>query len=299
MYPNYPNLNFETVSTPQPIAFPPQHQEVQPGIEAQMTPKPIFDNPDYKGSGKLKNKIALITGGDSGIGRATAVAFAKEGADLAIVYLNERADALETKAYIEKLNQKCILFEGDITNPEFCTQAVKGTVEQYSHIDILVNNAAVQFPQNSILGISNEQLELTFKTNIFSMFYITKAALPHLNEWGSIINTASITAYQGEKTLIDYSSTKGAIVSFTRSLAENLVEQNIRVNAVAPGPIWTPLIVSSFPPERVRTFGTDAPMKRAAQPFEVAPSYVYLASDDSRYVTGQVLHVNGGNPVES
>lgn len=299
MYPNYPDVSLETACTGQPVAFPPQHQNVQPGIESQMTPKPIFDNPDYKGSGKLKSKIALITGGDSGIGRAAAVAFAKEGADLAIVYLNEKEDALETKAYIEKLNQKCVLLEGDITDPEFCTRAVAGAVGQYHHIDILVNNAAVQFPQKSILDISNEQLELTFKTNIFSMFYMTKAVLPYLTEWSTIINTASVTAYEGEKTLLDYSSTKGAIVSFTRSLAENLIERNIRVNAVAPGPIWTPLIVSSFPPERVKAFGTNVPMKRAAQPFEVAPSFVYLASDDSRYVTGQVIHVNGGTAVES
>ena len=299
MYPNQHSLGYETISTGQTIAFVPQHQALQPGMEFQMRPKPVFDNPDYNGSNKLRNKIILITGADSGIGRAAAVAFAKEGANLAIVYLNEKQDALETKAYIENLNQKCILLEGDITNPEFCSQAVKETIDAYNHIDILVNNAAVQFPQNSISDISEAQLELTFKTNIFSMFYMTKSALPYLDEWSSIINTTSVTAYQGEKTLIDYSATKGAIVSFTRSLAENLSARNIRVNAIAPGPVWTPLIVSSFSAERVRTFGTDVPMKRAAQPFEVAPSFVYLACDDSRYVTGQVLHVNGGIPVES
>ncbi len=299
MYPSYPDQSIENVNTKKPIAFPPQNQTAQPGIESQMQPKPIFDNPDYKGSGKLKGKVALITGGDSGIGRAAAIAYAKEGADLAIVYLNEKTDALETKAYIEKLNQKCVILEGNITDVTFCTDAIAQAMKQYHHLDILVNNAAVQYPQTSILDITDEQLELTFRTNIFAMFYLTKAALPYLSEWSAIINTASVTAYKGEKTLLDYSATKGAIVSFTRSLAENLIEQNIRVNAVAPGPIWTPLIVSSFPPDRVKAFGTTVPIKRAAQPFEVAPAYVYLASDDSRYVTGQVLHVNGGTAVES
>lgn len=299
MYPYYHSLGVETVCTNQPLSFPSQHQKVQPGIEAEMTPRPIFDNPDYKGSNKLTSRIALITGGDSGIGRAVAVAFAKEGADVAIGYLNEKQDAQETKAYIEKLGRKCILLEGDITDSSFCSRAVMQTVTDYGKIDVLVNNAAVQFPQNTVRDISDEQLERTFKTNIFSMFYLTKAALPHMEAGSSIINTASVTAYEGEKTLIDYSATKGAIVSFTRSLAANLAELNVRVNAVAPGPVWTPLIVSSFQADRVKTFGTGVPLKRAAQPFELAPAYVYLASDDSRYVTGQVIHVNGGTPVES
>lgn len=282
-----------------PTSFPPQHQEVQPGIEAIMEPRPIFDNPDYKGSGKLKNKVALITGGDSGIGRATAVAFAKEGADVVIIYLYEHVDAEETKRYIEKLGSRCITIAGDISEESFCGAAVEKTIEVFGRMDILVNNAAVQFPQPSIECITSEQLELTFKINIFPMFYFTKAALPHMKRGSAIINTASVTAYEGNKELIDYSATKGAIVTFTRSLSQSLVDKGIRVNAVAPGPIWTPLIVSSYTAEKVATFGTDTPMKRAGQPFELAPAYVYLASEDSSYVTGQVIHVNGGTMVES
>jgi NAD(P)-dependent dehydrogenase (short-subunit alcohol dehydrogenase family) len=281
------------------ISFPPQHQEIQPGIEAIMEPRPIFDNPNYKGSEKLKNKVAIITGGDSGIGRATAVAFAKEGADIAIVYLYEHDDAEETKNYVEKYGSKCITIAGDISNESFCKAVVKKTIDTFKRLDILVNNAGVQFPQPSIECITSEQLELTFKVNIFAMFYLTKAALPYLIMGSSIINTASVTAYEGNKELIDYSSTKGAIVTFTRSLSQSLVSREIRVNAVAPGPIWTPLIVSSYCADKVATFGTDTLMKRAGQPYELAPAYVYLASEDSSYVTGQVIHVNGGTMVES
>lgn len=281
------------------MAFPPQHQDVQPGIESEMVPQPIFDNPDYVGTGKLKGKIALITGGDSGIGRAVAVAFAKEGADIAIVYLYERSDALETKSYVENLNQRCLTIEGNLMDEDFCKAAVQKTVDAYGTLDILVNNAGVLFPQASLLDITAEQLERTFRTNVFAMFYLTKAALPHLKAGSSIISTASSTAYQGSENIIDYSSSKGAIVSFTRSLSLNLNPQHIRVNAVAPGPVWTPLIVSSQPAYVVKDTGLEVPFRRAGQPFELAPTYVYLASDDSGYVSGQVLHVNGGGMVES
>lgn len=299
MYPGYPYFGYEIKCEPKPITFPPQHQDRQPGLEYLMFPRPIYDNPYYRGSGKLANKTAIITGGDSGIGRATAVAFAKEGANIAIVYLYERRDALETKAVIENLGRPCLLIEGDLRNESFAKEAVKRTLSAFNRIDILVNNIAVQYPQKSILDISAEQLENTFRTNIFSYFYMTKAVLPHLCPGSAIINTASITAYQGNEELIDYSSTKGAIVSFTRSLSKSLIKQGIRVNAVAPGPVWTPLIPSSYSAEEVKFFGLDVPMKRAAQPFELAPAYVYLASDDSGNVSGQVIHVNGGAPVES
>lgn len=280
-------------------SFPPQHQDVQPGIESIMNPRPIFDNPNYMGCGKLKDKVAIITGGDSGIGRATAVAFAKEGAKIVIVYLYEKEDAEETKEYIEKYGSECLNLEGDISEESFCKEIVERTIERFGKVDILVNNAGVQFPQKSIEDITAEQLELTFKVNVFSMFYLTKAALPYLKRGSSIINTTSVTAYQGHKELIDYSATKGAITAFTRSLSQSLVDKGIRVNGVAPGPIWTPLIVSSFSSEEVATFGSDTPMKRAGEPYELAPAYVYLASDDSSYVTGQVIHVNGGTMVES
>lgn len=294
MYPQYSNFGYETKCKEEPIAFPPQHQEKQPGIESVMVPRPIFNNPNYLGSGKLKNKVALITGGDSGIGRAISIAFAKEGADIAIVYLYEDEDALETKSAVEELGHKCLLIKGDIRNANFCNKAVDDTIKEYGHLDVLINNAAIQIYQESILDISEEQLENTFKTNIYPAFYFAKASLPYLSNGSSIINTASIVAYEGFKTLIDYAATKGALVSFTRSLALSLVDKGIRVNAVAPGSVWTPLTVSSFPADIVKNFGIDNPMKRAAQPFELAPTYVYLASDDSRYVTGETLHVNGG-----
>lgn len=299
MYPVYPYVGFEEKCSNVPITFPPQHQDRQPGIETKMFPRPIYDYEDYIGSCKLENKVAIITGGDSGIGRAAAVAFAKEGADVAIVFLYERVDADETRRVIEGVGRKCVLIEGDLRKEAFSSEIVYKTIEQFGKIDILVNNAGVQYPQSSILDITSEQLENTFRTNIFSYFYLTKAVLPYLKDGSAIINTASITAYEGEETLIDYSSTKGAVVTFTRSLAKNLVTKGIRVNAVAPGPIWTPLIVSSFSAERVKNFGSDVPMKRAGQPFELAPAYVYLASDDSRYVTAQVIHVNGGGATGS
>lgn len=299
MYPEYPYFGYEKKCDKVPITFPPQHQNRQPGIESEMLPRPIYNNPNYFGSRKLMNKVALITGGDSGIGRAVAVAFAKESADVAISYLYERSDALETKSAVESFGRRCLTIEGDIRRDEFCREIVQRTINSFGHLDILVNNAGVQFPQDSILDISNEQLENTFRTNIFPFFYMTKAALPYLRSGSSIINTASITAYEGAYNLIDYSSTKGAVVSFTRSLSKSLVDKGIRVNSVAPGPVWTPLIPSSYSADIVKKFGSDTAMKRAAQPFELAPAYVFLASDDSGDVTGQTVHVNGGKMVTS
>ena len=277
--------------------FPAQHQNKQPGHELKMVPEPIDDDPDYKASGKLEGLTALITGGDSGIGRAVAILFAKEGAKVAIVYLDEHDDAKTTQDMVKKYGSEAILIPGDIGQESFCREAVERTVKEFGRLDILVNNAAVQFPKKSISEVSEEQLERTFRTNIFSMFFLTKAALPHFSQGSTIINTTSVTAYRGSPGLLDYSSTKGAITAFTRSLALNLSEKGIRVNAVAPGPIWTPLIPSTFDEEKVKTFGSDVPMQRAGQPFEVAPAYVFLASTDSAYMTGQVLHTNGGEVV--
>jgi NAD(P)-dependent dehydrogenase (short-subunit alcohol dehydrogenase family) len=277
--------------------FPPQHQDRQPGIEAEMRPLPEFEDHTYQGSGKLDGRVALITGGDSGIGRAVAVYFAKEGADVAIIYLDEHQDAEETKRQVEQEGRRCLLIAGDVGDEKFCRQAVQKTVDELKRLNILVNNAAVQYPQESIEEISAEQLEKTFRTNFFSYFYMTKAALKHLGEGSTIINTASVTAYKGSPKLIDYSSTKGAIVAFTRSLAIALADKGIRVNGVAPGPIWTPLITASFSEDKVAKFGSDVPMKRAGQPEEVAPSYVFLASDDSSYISGQILHPNGGEVI--
>lgn len=274
--------------------LPPQEQKQQPGIESKMNPRPEFETSAYKAAGKLLGKAALITGGDSGIGRAVAVHFAKEGADVVVSYLNEHSDAEETKRQVEQEGRKCILVAGDIGVETFCQDLIKKTVEGLGKLDILINNAAEQHPQDKIENITSEQLERTFRTNIFSMFYLTKAAMPHLKKGSTIINTTSITAYRGSPQLLDYSSTKGAILSFTRSLSMNLAEQGIRVNAVAPGPIWTPLIPSSFDAQKVSEFGGTQPMKRPGQPEELAPAYVYLASEDSSYVSGQVIHVNGG-----
>ena len=276
---------------------PPQTQPQQPGIESEMTPRPVAKDHKYKGSDKLKGKVALITGGDSGIGRAVAIVFAREGADVAISYLNEHSDAEETRREVEREGRKCVVIAGDIGDEQVCRQAVARTVEDLGRLDCLVNNAAEQHPQEGIEGITAEQLERTFRTNIFAMFYLTKAALPHLSEGSTIINTTSVTAYKGNPMLIDYSSTKGAIVAFTRALSQSLIEKGIRVNAVAPGPIWTPLIPATFSAEKVATFGSDVPMKRAGQPEEVANCYVFLASDDSSYIAGQVLHPNGGSVV--
>jgi NAD(P)-dependent dehydrogenase (short-subunit alcohol dehydrogenase family) len=277
-----------------PKSVPPQKQPKQPGVEALMNPKPVFEDQQYKPGGKLSGKTAIITGGDSGIGRAVAIAFAKEGGDIAITYLDEHDDANETKKIIEGLGRKCLLFPGDIGEESFCKDIVNKVMGAFGKIDILVNNAAEQHPQNSIEDITKEQLERTFKTNFYSYFFMTKWVLPHLKCGASIINTSSITAYKGDETLIDYSSTKGAIVAFTRSMSMSLAKNNIRVNAVAPGPVWTPLIPSSFDQAEVGKFGTDTPMGRPAQPVELACAYVYLASNDSSYVSGQTIHVNGG-----
>jgi NAD(P)-dependent dehydrogenase (short-subunit alcohol dehydrogenase family) len=276
---------------------PPQQQERQPGIESEMRPRPKAEDHAYKGCGKLNDKVALITGGDSGIGRAVAILYAKEGADISIVYLNEHGDAEETRRQVEEEGRRCLLIAGDVGDEAFCREAVERTVNELGRLDILVNNAAEQHPQDTIEKISAEQLERTFRTNIFSFFFLTKAALRHLKEGAAIINTTSVTAYKGNPQLIDYSATKGAIVAFTRALSNSLVEKGIRVNGVAPGPIWTPLIPSTFPPEKVASFGANVPMKRAGQPEEVAPSYVFLASDDSSYISGQILHPNGGEVI--
>lgn len=292
--PVYPYYAKETACKEQPVAFPPQHQPFQPGLESLMHPRPISENPNYQGSCKLKGKVAIITGGDSGIGRAVAIAFAKEGADVVIPYLWETSDAMETKDRVEALGQCCLPIQIDLRFKQNCEAVVRETISAFGRLDILVNNHGVQYPQQSIADISEQQLYQTFQTNIFPFFFMVQAALPHLCRGSSIINTASITAYKGHKTLIDYSSTKGAIVSFTRSLSLSLIDCGIRVNAVAPGSTWTPLIPSSFSAEEVATFGTDAPIKRAAQPYELAPAYVYLASGDSSFVTGEVVHVNGG-----
>lgn len=277
--------------------FPPQHQNHQPGIESEMNPRPVSVAPNYKPGGKLVGKTAIITGGDSGIGKSVAIYFAKEGADVAIVYLEEHQDADETKQLIEAEGRRCLLYSGDIGSEDYCKEITNKTIKEFGKLDILVNNAAEQHPQKSLLNITRNQLEKTFRTNIFSYFYMAKMALPFLKTGASIINTASITAYEGNEQLLDYSATKGAIVSFTRSLAKSLAPQGIRVNGVAPGPIWTPLIPSTFPADQVATFGSNTAMGRAGQPYELAPSYVFLASDDSTYISGQMIHVNGGKIV--
>src|SRR6266480_3245830 len=276
---------------------PTQHQQQRPGREHKMKPRPKADDEKHRGSGKLRNKVAVITGGDSGIGRAVAIAFAKEGAGVAIVYLEENKDAIETKRLVEEHGSRCLAIAGDVGQDEFCRKAVKQTVEAFGKLNILVNNAAEQHPQDSIEKISEEQLERTFRTNIFSFFFMTKAAIKHLKKGAAIINTTSVTAYKGSAHLLDYSSTKGAITAFTRSLSQALADTGIRVNGVAPGPIWTPLIPSTFPANEVETFGSDVPLGRPGQPEEIAPSFVFLASDDSSYMTGQILHPNGGTVV--
>lgn len=299
MYPVIPYYGMETTCKETPVSFPPQHQDRQPGFEYVMTPQPISDNPAYVGSGKLPNKAAIVTGGDSGIGRAVAIAFAKEGADVAIAYFDEHTDAEATRQMVERYGRRCLLLPGDLREESWCREVVRRTVGEYGRLDVLVLNQGVQFPQTSIEHITRQQLEDTFRTNIFPNFFLTREALPHLKPGSSIISTASVTAYAGAPLLLDYSSTKGAIVSFTRSLSLQIVDRGIRVNAVAPGPIWTPLQPASYPADYIRTFGVDTPMRRAGQPFELAPTYVYLASDDSGYVTGQVLHVNGGTITET
>ncbi|GBG10852.1 NAD(P)-dependent oxidoreductase [Paenibacillus agaridevorans] len=286
-----------TSSTTKKQVLPPQNQSRQPGIESQMNPLPAFESLNYKAAGKLEGKVALITGGDSGIGRAVSVAYAKEGASVCIVYKDEHGDAEKTKEIVTGLGARCLLIAGDIGDEAFAKDVLKQTIDEFGKLDILVNNAAEQHVRKKLQDITAEQLHATFRTNVFSMFYLTIAALPHLKSGSAVINTASITAYKGNPTLIDYSSTKGAIVSFTRALASNLAAEGIRVNGVAPGPIWTPLIPASFDPQSVSEFGSDTPMGRPGQPFELAAAYVYLACDDSSYMTGQMLHINGGEIV--
>lgn len=284
------------MSTPRTPAHSPAPR--QSDAQHQMDSQPQSAKSEYRGSGKLQDKVALITGGDSGIGRAVAILYAREGARVAVVYLKEDRDAQETQRLVQQESGgQCLLLRGDIGDEAFCQQALQQTVQAYGQLDILVNNAAEQHPQESIDQITTDQLERTFRTNIFSQFFLVKAALPHLKPGSVIINTASVTAYRGSPTLLDYSATKGAIVAFTRSLSESLVKQGIRVNGVAPGPIWTPLITSTFPQEKIASFGKDTPMERPGQPEEVAPAYVFLAASDSSYMTGQILHINGGEVV--
>ena len=291
-----------TQDQPTPQDIPPQTQDVQPGRESQMTPQPEYQAPEYHGSGKLQDKVALITGGDSGIGRAVAVLFAREGADVAVVYLNEHGDARKTEELVHAEGRRCLLISGDVGDPAFCKEAVEQTVRELGGLNILVNNAAEQHPVKKLEDIPVEQIERTFRTNIFAYFYMAQAAMPHLKAGDSIINTTSVTAYRGSPHLLDYSATKGANTVFTRSLSIQLAQRKtgIRVNGVAPGPIWTPLIPSTFDEEKVDEFGADVPLSRPGQPEEVAPAYVYLASEaDSSYVNGQIIHVNGGEIVNA
>ena len=276
------------------ILAPEQQQNIQPGMEYLMKPLPIFDNPEYKGSNKLKDKVAIITGGDSGLGRACSIAYIKEGAKVVIVYLNEDKDANDTKNYIDSMNGECILIRGDITNHNFCKDVVSKTLNRFGRIDILINNAGVQYQQDKLENISDEQFDWTMKVNIYGMFYLTKEALPYMKSGSSIINLSSVTTFYGDPQLIDYVTTKGAIVGFTRSLARNLALKNIRVNAIAPGFFWTPLQPACWVKEKIPSLGSDAAMARGAMPYELAPTFVFLGSDDSSYMTGQVMHINGG-----
>jgi NAD(P)-dependent dehydrogenase (short-subunit alcohol dehydrogenase family) len=281
-----------------PKEVPPQHQDKQPGIEQEMHPRPIYDD-DTPGYGRLKDKVAVITGGDSGIGRAVAIAYAKEGAELVIVYLNEHQDAEETKKACARYGKQALLLPLDVSTEENCKRIVDETLKNFGKVDIVVNNAAVQYKHTDIEEIPGEEWEHSFRVNIFSQFYLSKYAMPHLKEGSSIINTASVNAFKGNQELMDYSATKGAIIAFTRSLAQSVAKKGIRVNAVAPGPVWTPLIPASFPEEEVKEFGKNVPLGRAAQPVEIAPSYVFLASKEGSYITGQTIHPNGGSIVNA
>lgn len=281
-------------STKYNIMAPEQSQENQPGMEYLMNPRPIFDNPNYKGSNKLKGKVAIVTGGDSGLGRSCAVAFAKEGASVVIPYYNEHRDAMETKEYIERLGGNCLLLSGNIADKAFSKKIVQETLKKFGKIDILVNNAGVQYQQDYLECISDEQFDWTMKVNVYGMFYLTREVLPYLKSGASIINLTSVTCFYGDPQLIDYVTTKGAIVGFTRALARNLALKNIRVNAIAPGFFWTPLQPACWVKEKIPSLGADAAMARGAMPYELAPTFVFLASDDSSYMTGQVIHNNGG-----
>lgn len=285
-----------------PTSFPPQHQDQHPGLEHMMNPLPIYDDDQYVGKGTmLQDKVALITGGDSGIGRAVALAFAKQGAHICIVYFNESKDAETIKTQIESLGRKCLLIEADLTDKANCDMAVSKTINHFNQLDILVNNAAVQYECQKLELLSDFQFDKTFKTNVYGAFYMTKAALPHLKQGSSIINTTSVVAFHGHDTLIDYSMTKGALVAFTRSLSMSLakLKTGIRVNAVAPGPIWTPFIPSSMDATKVTSFGANTPLGRAGQPVECAGAYVFLASEAASYITGQTIHINGGEIVNA
>jgi NAD(P)-dependent dehydrogenase (short-subunit alcohol dehydrogenase family) len=291
------SINYPAFPMSKPVSkLPPQSQARQPGREHLMHPEPDY-RPRFPSASRLKDKVALITGGDSGIGRACAILFAHEGADVAIVYLEEDKDAETTQDLVEKEGKRALLLRGDVRATDFCRSAVARCVREFGHLDVLVNNAAEQHTQQNLEDITPEQLEKTFETNVYGYFYMTQAALPHLKEGSTIVNTTSVTAYRGSERLIDYSGTRGAIVSFTRSLAKSLVDKGIRVNGVAPGPIWTPLIPSSFKPEEVAKFGQNVPMRRPGQPYEVATCHLFLACGDSSYMTGQVLHPNGGEIV--